>query len=111
MKEQLYNLQKIIDLSDNDPTFIKDMVDMFINEIPRDLEHLAVAVIEDDRASVHDYAHKMKPSLDMFGLSCLSDMLILEAWGKSKDEMEIKEHFMRINQELDMALIQLKRDF
>ncbi len=111
MKQQLYDLQKIKELSDNDADFIKDMVDMFITEIPRDLEHLAVAVIEDDRTRVHDYAHKMKPSIDMFGLKCLNDILIMEAWGRSDDEMDIKEHFMRVNQELDMALIQLKRDF
>lgn len=111
MKQPLYDLQKIIELSDNDPEFIKAMVDMFITEIPRDLEHLAVGVIEDDRTRVHEYAHKMKPSVDMFGLKCLADVLIIEAWGKSDDEMDIKEHFMRVNQELDMALIQLKRDF
>lgn len=111
MKQRLYNLQKLIELSDNDADFIKDMVEMFITEIPKDLEHLAVAIIDDDRERVHEYAHKMKPSIDMFGLECLSDILIIEAWGKSKDEMDIKEHFMRVNQELDMALIQLKRDF
>ncbi|EAS20014.1 Hpt domain-containing protein [Nonlabens mediterrranea] len=111
MKQTLYDLQKLIELSDNDADFIKDMVDMFITEIPKDLEHLAVAVIDNDRARVHEYAHKMKPSIDMFGLECLSDILIIEAWGKSQDEMDINEHFMRVNQELDMALIQLKRDF
>ncbi|PQJ32158.1 hypothetical protein BST92_09580 [Nonlabens arenilitoris] len=111
MKQTLYDLQKLKELSDNDAGFIKDMVNMFITEIPKDLEHLAVAIIDDDRARVHEYAHKMKPSIDMFGLDCLSDILIIEAWGKSNDEMEIKEHFMRVNQELDMALIQLKRDF
>ena len=111
MKQTLYDLQKLKELSDNDAGFIKDMVNMFITEIPKDLEHLAVAIIDYDRARVHEYAHKMKPSIDMFGLDCLSDILIIEAWGKSNDEMEIKEHFMRVNQELDMALIQLKRDF
>lgn len=111
MKQVIYDLQKLKELSDNDEAFIKDMVDVFITEMPRDLEHLAVAVIENDRKRVHEYAHKMKPSIDMFGLSCLSDVLIIEAWGKSNDEMPIKEHFSRINQELDMALIQLRRDF
>lgn len=111
MKQQLYNLEKIKELSDDDNDFIKAMVAIFITEIPRDLECLAMGVIEEDRTKVHEYAHKIKPSIDMFGLPCLSDILIMEAWGKSDDDMDIKEHFMRVNQELDMALIQLKRDF
>ena len=68
MKEILYNLEKIQELSDNDAGFIKAMVEIFITEMPRDLERLALALVEDDRTRVHEYAHKMKPSVDMLSL-------------------------------------------
>ncbi|PRP67025.1 Hpt domain-containing protein [Nonlabens agnitus] len=108
---KLYDLSKIKELSENDPDFIKAMVDTFIEEIPEDLEQLAMGVVEDDRAAVHEYAHKMKPTVDMFGLSCLYDVLVLEAWGKSDDQMDINEHFMRVQEELQKTVTQLREDF
>jgi len=111
MKQVIYDLQKIKDLSDNDTDFIKEMVNVFVAEMPRDLERLSVALAEENRTRVHEFAHKMKPSLDLFGLGCLSDILIIEAWGKSNEEMNVKEHFMRVSHELDTVLVQLKRDF
>ncbi|BAO55705.1 Hpt domain-containing protein [Nonlabens marinus] len=106
-----YDLSKVRELSDDDADFIKAMVETFIEEIPMDLEQLAMAVVNDDRGLVHEYAHKIKPTVDMFGLSCLYDVLVLEAWGKSEDEMEINEHFMRVQEELQKAVDQLKEDF
>lgn len=108
---KVYDLSKIRELSDNDPDFIKSMVDMFVEEVPLDLEQLALGVVQDDRTLVHEYAHKIKPTVDMFGLSCLYDVLVLEAWGKSNDQMDIKEHFMRVQEELQKAIDQFKADF
>ena len=108
---KLYNLSTIKELSEDDPEFIKAMVDTFIEEIPQDLEQLALGVVEDDREMVHEYAHKMKPTVEMFGLSCHYDVLVMEAWGKSDDQMDINEHFMRVQEDLQKTVIQLKEDF
>ncbi len=106
-----YDLTQIRELSDNDPEFLKAMVDTFIEEIPMDLEQLANAVAQDDRVLVHEYAHKIKPTVEMFGLSCHHDVLIMEAWGKSNDQMDITEHFMRVQEDLQKAVAQLNTDF
>lgn len=108
---KIYDLTKVQELSDNDPEFIKAMVDVFIEEIPMDLEQLAIGVVQDNRNLVHEYAHKIKPTVDMFGLSCLYDVLVLEAWGKSDDQMDVNEHFMRVQEDLQKAIEQLKVDF
>ncbi|SCX91655.1 Hpt domain-containing protein [Nonlabens sp. Hel1_33_55] len=108
---KLYNLSTIKELSEDDPEFIKAMVDTFIEEIPQDLEQLALGVVEDDREMVHEYAHKMKPTVEMFGLSCHYDVLVMEAWGKSDDQMDINEHFMRVQEDLQKTVTQLKEDF
>ncbi|AZQ43846.1 Hpt domain-containing protein [Nonlabens ponticola] len=106
-----YNLDNIKVLSDNDPEFIKSMVEVFCLEIPQDLENLATGVVEDDRNKVHEYAHKIKPTVEMFGLSTHTDVLVLEAWGKSQDPMDISEHFMRVQEDLQATVKQLKEDF
>jgi len=111
MKNRDYDLSKIVELSDNDQDFIKSMVAMFLEEMPKDLEHLAQAVVDADRLKVHEYAHKIKPSVDMFGLPCLQDILIIEAWGKSSDPMDIEEYFVRAHVQLERAMMQLKSDF
>lgn len=111
MKKVNYNLSQIKEISDNDPGFIKEMVDAFVKEMPFDLEHLALAVTEGDRENVLRYAHKMKPSLELFGLKAHQQALALEAWGKSDVQKDILEDFMKLHQELEETLIQLKRDF
>lgn len=111
MKEVNYNLAQINEISDSDPEFIKTMVDTFVQEMPLDLEHLALAVVEENRENVHRYAHKMKPSLELFGLKGHQQAVTLEAWGKSDSLEDIHEDFMKLHQELEETLIQLKRDF
>jgi hypothetical protein len=37
--------------------------------------------------------------------------MVLEAWGKSEDQMDINEHFMRVQEELQKAVDQLQADF
>lgn len=111
MKKVTYDLALINEISDNDPEFIKTMVDTFLQEMPLDLESLAIAVVEEDRENVHRYAHKMKPSLELFGLKGHHYALVLEAWGKSKEQKDIHEDFMSLHQELEETLIELQRDF
>lgn len=108
---KIYNLSKISELSENDPDFIKAMVGTFLEEIPLDLDQLGMAVVKKDRAQVHEYAHKMKPTMDMFGLSALGDILVLEAWGKSQDLMDVNEYFIRVKDQVQVAVTQLQADF
>jgi hypothetical protein len=108
---KVYDLATIGDLSENDPEFIKAMVNTFIEEIPMDLEKLAMAVVQDNRSLLHEYAHKIKPTVEMFGLACHYDVLVLEAWGNSEDQMDINDHFMRVQEGLQKAVEQLKADF
>jgi HPt (histidine-containing phosphotransfer) domain-containing protein len=87
------------------------MVDTFVKEMPVDLERLAAAVVEEDRVNVHRFAHKMKPSLELFGLKSHEHAHNLEIWGKEDIQKDINEDFMILHQELENTLIELKRDF
>ena len=111
MKQISYDLTNVIAMSDNDSDFVKLMVHTFIKDIPRDLERLAVAVDEQDRAGVHRYAHRIKPTLELFGIESFKHAAALELWGKSDVEKNIKEDFLLLHQDLSKILIQLKRDF
>jgi len=111
MKKVSYDLTNVRAMSDNDSDFVNLMVHTFIKDIPRDLERLAVAVSDLDRDKVHRYAHRIKPTLELFGIESFKHAAALELWGKSDVEKNIKEDFLRLNQDLSEVLIQLKRDF
>jgi HPt (histidine-containing phosphotransfer) domain-containing protein len=111
MKNITYNLSRIVELSDKDPEFIKLMLTTFITEMSSDPEVLAFAVLEQNRANVNRYAHKMSPSLELLGLKGHLMALQLESWGKSEEKKDIQKHFMYLHQELEETLIQFKRDF
>jgi HPt (histidine-containing phosphotransfer) domain-containing protein len=111
MKKVTYDLTQIIELSNNDPHFIKLMVETFLEEMPVDLDHLALAMEEEDRENVQRYAHKIRPSLEMFGLQGHHNALVLESWGKGEETKDVHKDFMFLYQELQETLIQLKRDF
>ncbi|WP_298955384.1 Hpt domain-containing protein [uncultured Nonlabens sp.] len=111
MKQVSYDLTNVIAMSDNDSDFVKLMVHTFIKDIPRDLERLAVAVSEQDRAGVHRYAHRIKPTLELFGIESFKHAAALELWGKGELEKDIKKDFLILNLDLSEILTQLKRDF
>ena len=108
---RIYKLDKIKELSSNDQEFVESMVALFLEEIPVDLEHLALAVLHDNREGVYQHAHKIKPTVDLFGMECLRNIKILEAWGRSTDKMVIEVCFMQVQEDLQQAVAQLKEDF
>lgn len=111
MIKKIYNLQQLFAIADNDQNFINSMIYTFLQEMPSYLEQLVTAIQENNREKTHSYAHKIKPSVDLFGLPCLSDVLMLEAWGKSDDPLVFNEYMVRVKNQLDTAMLQLKRDY
>ena len=111
MKKTTYDLTQVQMISDNDPDFINTMVDTFLKEMPLDLENLASAVLEENRENVRLYAHKMKPSLELFGLKGHERAHNLEDWGKNTEQKDINEDFMFLHQELESTFLELERDF
>lgn len=111
MKTRHYDLKKIDDLSDHDKEFAQSLAEVFIEEIPEDMKHLADGVFENNREKVHEYAHKMKPTFDMFGLKTLKELKLLEAWGKSNENFGIEDILVQVQHEASLVIEELKEDF
>ena len=87
-----YNLDSVEEMAGGDQDFVKVVVQTFFEEIPPDLEGMNQAVTQDNPAQAYQYAHKMKPNLQMFGLGLMPQIKILEEWSKSgKDKAEVDE--------------------
>ncbi|WP_291102134.1 MULTISPECIES: Hpt domain-containing protein [unclassified Flavobacterium] len=108
-----YNLAKVHALSDNDSEFVNQILTLFVTEIPEDLLEIKEGIKKKDHKHAYAYAHKIKPSLDLLGLNiAFEEILQVEAWTKAEGKKkEIKEIFKSINNQVNDAIKELKKDF
>ncbi len=110
--EQHYKLFRVRELTDNDEEFIATLAATFIEEVPEDAERLKKAVAEKDFYTAYQAAHKMKPTVDLFELGILNDLIEVQDWGKfEKKELDIKEKLDIVITAVDNAVAEIKADF
>ncbi len=107
-----YSLKHVNELSGGDNEFIAVLVQTFLEEIPPDLDSMVQAVDADNPQMAYQYAHKMKPNLQLFDIDLLSQIKQIEAWSKSnKSKEQIKTVLNHIVEIVNGAIEELKVDF
>ena len=107
-----YNLEGVEEMAGGDQDFVKVVVQTFIEEIPPDLEAMNRSVAENNPKEAYQYAHKMKPNFQMFGLGLMPQIRILEDWSKSgHNKAEVDEAARIITEKYKVAEGELKEDF
>ena len=107
-----YNLEGVEEMAGGDQDFLKVVVQTFIEEIPPDLEAMNKCVAENNPKEAYQYAHKMKPNFQMFGLGLMPQIRILEDWAKAGHEKtEVDEAARIITEKYKIAEGELKEDF
>lgn len=108
-----YNLAKVYALSDNDPEFVMQIITLFITEIPDDLKQIETGIKEKDHKLAYSYAHKIKPTLDLLGMTVAhQEILEVEAWTKREGKKnEIEATFESIKAQVKEAVKEIKKDF
>ncbi|MDT0688440.1 Hpt domain-containing protein [Salegentibacter sp. F188] len=107
-----YNLDEVKEMAGGDDDFMKVVVQTFLEELPPDVEAMNEAIANGNSSLAYQYAHKMKPNLQLFGLNLMNQIRIIEAWskeGKMKDE--VPEAAAMISKKVNVASSALKRDF
>ena len=108
-----YNLAKVYEISDNDTQFVLALLKLFVKDIPSDIIKMREAITEKNHKEVFGFAHKIKPSLDLLGMSiAYEDNVCIENWtremGKKK---EIIDTFKSLEQHVERAVKEIKKDF
>lgn len=107
-----YSLKHVNELSGGDNEFIAVLVQTFLEEIPPDLDSMVQAVNSDNPQMAYQYAHKMKPNLQLFDIDLLKQIKQIESWSKTKKAKEqiipILDHIVST---VNGALEDLKADF
>lgn len=110
--EEHYKLYKIRELADGDTDFVAAIAEAFLDEVPEDAEKLKVAVHQKDYYSTYQLAHKMKPTIDMFELGVLQELIVVQDWGKDerKDD-DVSKELDLVMSAIQRASDELKSDF
>ncbi|MBT8286868.1 MAG: Hpt domain-containing protein [Flavobacteriaceae bacterium] len=110
--EQHYKLDKIRVLSDNDTDFIETLVSTFLEEVPEDARQLKIAVDSRDFLASYKAAHKMKPTIDLFELGVLDDLIEVQDWGKlEQKDKDITAKLDLVIEAINRAAQEIKEDF
>ncbi|GAA4269738.1 Hpt domain-containing protein [Hyunsoonleella aestuarii] len=110
--EQHYKLFRVKELADNDADFIQTLAETFLEEVFVDAERLKVAVAEKNYQEAYQAAHKMKPTVDLFELGILDDLIEVQDWGKfTKTDVDISDKLNIVITAVDNALAEIKSDF
>jgi len=108
-----YNLAKVYALSDNDPEFVIQIITLFVTEVPQDMKQIDLGIKTKDHKLAYAYAHKIKPSLDLLGMSvAFEEILQVEAWTKREGKRkEIVDTFESIQSQVEKAVKEIKKDY
>ena len=108
-----YNLAKVYALSDNDPEFVMQIITLFVTEVPEDLKFVEQGIKDKDHKFAYSYAHKIKPSLDLLGMTVAhQEILEVEAWTKREGKRkEINDTLESIKSQIEKAVKEIKKDF
>lgn len=110
--EQHYKLYRVREMADGDEDFIAALAAAFLEEVPEDAERLEKAVADKDYYTAYQAAHKMKPTIDLFELGVLSNLIEVQDWGKfEKTGLDISQQLQTVLAAVDLAVEEIKADF
>lgn len=107
-----YNLKKVHEIAGSDMGFVNIIVETFLQEIPSDLESMQSAIKNNNHKMAYQFAHKMKPNLEMFGIDLLNQIKAMEKWSDTNKPTEaIQTQLDEITSTLTTVIAELKKDF
>jgi CheY-like chemotaxis protein len=109
----LYDLTMVRSVSGGDETFIKKMVQLFIETVPPSLNDLHEAMNLQQWERVGKVAHKLKSTVDSMGIISLKeDIRSIEANGKQQQNTDtIPGLVQKVDDVVNACIRQLKTDF
>jgi hypothetical protein len=107
-----YKLDKVRDLASGDEDFIEAIASAFLEEVPEAIVQINEGLITKNCYQVYQNAHKIKPTIQMFDIAVLEDLLVIQDWGKFErisDDVSLQQE--RINAVIKAVASEIKSDF
>ncbi len=108
-----YNLSKVYLLSENDEAFVKQILNVFLEEVPQSIKQIDIGIKNKDYTLAYANSHKIKPTLDLLGMTiAYDDILQIELWTKEQGKRkEIANTFQNAQSHIEKAIKEIKKDF
>ena len=108
-----YNLSKVYEISENDNDFALQIVSLFLEEVPVEIQSMKNAIELKDYMKAYASAHKIKPTLDLLGMDiAYEDNMLIMNWTKQEGKRkEIKDVFKSLKTRIGEAVDEIKKDF
>lgn len=110
MSDALYDLSQLNELAGGSEEFVNTMIETFLEHTPEQFESMNQAFKENDFKRMGDVAHKIKPSIDLFQIQGLGDLIrSVERQGKNNEPLpDLSQQMATIQKVLFTAMEQLK---
>ncbi len=110
--ERNYSKESLSEIAGGDKDFMKIVAQTFLEEIPADLQAMLEAIENNNKELTYQFAHKMKPNLEMFGIDVLKEIKAIESWTKTTKKVDdISDQTEKIYLILTSVFDELKEDF
>jgi hypothetical protein len=107
-----YSKESLSEMAGGDEEFMAIVAKTFLEEIPPDLQAMQEAIHNDNKELAYQFAHKMKPNLEMFGIDVSKDITTIESWTRtSKNKATISPNLDKIVTYVHAVFKELKEDF
>jgi len=109
----LYDLTMVRSVSGGDETFIKKMVQIFIETVPQGVRDLQDACDKQEWQRLGKVAHKLKSTVDSMGITVLKDDIrLIESNSKHEKDTDSLDPFVKkVTAVINECIVQLERDF
>lgn len=112
VKKKYIDLEFLVTSMHGKKNAIRETIDIFIEQMPRDVLLIHGAVDKEDYLSIKHYAHKMKSAASLMGISKMQDTLseleFLAAEGK--DMVKIHTLYLALNLLSEQAINELRKE-
>lgn len=108
--QALFDLDKLYTISRGDNGFIKKMLELFIEEVPRNLRQMEEYLLNGERKLLASLAHRIKPSVQSLHVATLTtDLQLLEQnETEQRDMKQVSSSFHHVKSVLETVVQQLK---
>ncbi|AXY76380.1 response regulator [Paraflavitalea soli] len=111
--DKLYNLSLVYGIAGGDESFVKRMLQLFLDTMPLTLQEMQKETTLQNWAQVGKLAHKLKSTIDSMGISTLKDTIRqIEQNGKKGEGTEqLPAQVNLVESILQSCAVQVKKDF
>ncbi|MCD6017345.1 MAG: His Kinase (phospho-acceptor) protein [Bacteroidetes bacterium] len=108
--EKTTDLTYLMELSDGNKTFVKEMINLFLSENPEEIRAFEKGIAEKNYKGIKTVAHKLRSTIPFIGLDKVIEKEVAEIEALASEMGDIKEiesRFLKIKSACEKAYIEL----